>query len=167
MPLHADYLAPTFLLTLIFVQLFFIIYFNYTALRNYGQNQVIYLTGTDPQCEVEGLPDFNPQNICTVGGGKKFSGEYYINTPQNTYILSKTPQTNISVCTPFCVNANGTIDKSGNCSKTIPAYTDCLSELEPINGCKQAEKPLAKLVVNPNQTIYYYAKAVLTNLNDC
>lgn len=162
MPLHSDYLAPTFLLTLIFVQIFFIIYFNVQALRNYAENQTIYLTGTDPQCEVEGLPDLTEQNECV-----KTKGTYYVTTPLNTYLVAKTPQTNVKVCSSLCTNSGASIIKTGDCSKSIASYTNCLAELTPINGCKQAERPLAKIDVSPSQTVYYYAQSILTNPNDC
>jgi hypothetical protein len=166
MPLHSDYLAPTFLITLLFVQIFFIIYFNYKALRNYGENQIIYLTGTDPQCEIQGLPNLNPENEC-VQGRTYGVGNYYITTPQNTYVIGKTPKTNVSVCSKLCTSSGASITKTGDCSKNIANYTNCLAELVPIDGCKQAERPLAKIDVSPSQTVYYYAQAVLTNPNDC
>lgn len=165
MPLHSDYLAPTFLLTLIFVQVVFILYFNYVALRNYGENQIIYLTGTDPHCVINDLPDLNSKNACKQGS--TYEGDYYITTSQNTYVLTKTPVTNITACSVLCTDSGGSINKNGDCSKGIASYNNCLADLTPITGCKQAERPLAKLNVNNKQTAYYYAKTVLNNTRDC
>ena len=161
MPLHSDYLAPTFLLTLIFVQIIFIIYFNVQALRNYGENQKIYLTGTDPQCSIENIPELNKNNVCSR------NGNYFVQTPENTFIINKVAQTNISVCSPLCTNTGASINKNGDCSKSVAAYTNCLQELTPITGCKQASKPLAKLKVSDTQTVYYYAQKLVQNSNDC
>lgn len=161
---HSDYLAPTFLLTLIFVQLVFIIYLNVVALINYSGNQVITLTGTNPQCNIEGVAQLNSSNICT--DGTTYSGQYFTQTPQNTYTLGKVPKTNYTVCSSLCTNSGGSISKTGDCSKSIAAYTNCLIDLLPVSGCKQASKPLAQLKVN-SQTVYYYAQNLVQNSIQC
>lgn len=166
MLIHSDYLAPTFLLTLIFVQLIFIIYFNIRSLTNYGTNQLIYLTGTDPQCQNANINALNPKNQCIVPG-KTYYNEYFVQNNSNTYILGKNIKTPVSVCAVLCSNANGSINNSGQCSKNIPAYNNCLNDLAPVSGCNQASKPLAQLQVSSTQTNYYYAQNVLTDLTEC
>ena len=165
MPLHSDYITPTFLLTLIFVQITFIIYFNYNALRTYGENQVIFLTGTDPQCQYDDIAEINIKNKCV--SGKEYQDDYFVTTPENSFVLGTVPKTNVAVCTPLCAASEGSISKTGDCSKSIAAYSNCLADLVPVPGCKEAAKPLAKLVISPTSTRYYYAQTVLTKTSEC
>lgn len=165
MLINSDYITPTFLLVLIFVQILFIIFFNISALKNYGENQTIYLTGTDPQCQYQGVPALNPKNQCIVPN-RLYYNEYYVNTPYNMYTLSKTSQTNTLICSPLCTAAGGSILQTGACSKNITTYSDCLNDLAPVSGCREASKPLAQLTVSGNK-IYYYAAAVVTNPMQC
>lgn len=99
-----------------------------------------------------------PRELCDTGLGSTVLCYSPPDASDINFAISKFPRYYRSVCIELCVNAT----LNGNCEEQNALFDQCISILEPQEGCVNTAKPLGRL---EGTSDIYYADIILPKGN--
>jgi len=158
-----NFFVHSFFIAVIFIFYILIAYFNFNAFNTALENKIVNVYRQPGNCSYTDINPIPNSNRCNK------LNRYYIEKNNLIYTLSTDDSNTSTVCKVLCdsYNENSTEPCQGNKTQ-INNYNQCINDLKPAGGCKGLARPLGyRINTSTKEKVDFYAKAVLTNINEC